>query len=72
MEGMWFKQCPLCRNYLKKKDPQEAGMCCACGWEEYASAFFCDIVGQYCLGANEKDIQKMLPEEFRHLKLDGK
>ena len=48
MDGMWYKLCPQCRNYIKKTSPQDSGICCACGWEEYPVTHFCEIVDKYC------------------------
>jgi anaerobic ribonucleoside-triphosphate reductase len=48
MADMWFKRCPQCGTYMKKVEPQESGMCCACGWEEYVGAFYCEVVDKYC------------------------
>jgi hypothetical protein len=48
MDGIWFKRCAQCGNYLKKAAPQESGICCACGWTEYAPPYFCDIIENYC------------------------
>lgn len=48
MDGMWYKRCPRCNNYMKKIDPRECGMCCACGWEEYETLVFCEVVNHYC------------------------
>ncbi len=48
MDGIWYKKCPQCGNYIRKIDPQEACMCCACGWEEYCASFFCEIYNKYC------------------------
>lgn len=48
MDGMWYKRCPQCGNYMKKQDPQESAMCCACGWEEYIKSFFCAIGNDFC------------------------
>lgn len=35
MDGMWYKRCPHCGNYVKKHEPQESALCCVCGWKEY-------------------------------------
>jgi hypothetical protein len=48
MDGMWFKRCPRCGNYMTKEDPRETCQCCACGWEEESLLFFCDAVSNYC------------------------
>lgn len=48
MTGMWYKHCPQCGNYIKKSDLQESGMCCTCGWEEYVSLLYCEVVHKYC------------------------
>jgi anaerobic ribonucleoside-triphosphate reductase len=48
MANMWFKRCPQCGTYMKKLEPQESAMCCACGWEEYVGTFYCDVVDRYC------------------------
>jgi anaerobic ribonucleoside-triphosphate reductase len=71
MEGIWCKQCPRCGNYLKKTDPQEAGMCCACGWEEYVPAFFCEIVNRYCSMITETNAKGIPRAAFHHLPLAG-
>jgi hypothetical protein len=48
MADMWYKLCPNCSNYLKKADPLESGMCCACGWEEYVTAYYCEVLHRFC------------------------
>jgi hypothetical protein len=48
MQGIWFKRCPRCGNYIKKINPEELCMCCACGWEETVLSHFCEIVHNYC------------------------
>ncbi len=48
MDGIWYKLCPKCRNYIKKVDPQDSGICCACGWEEHPVMYFCEIADKYC------------------------
>jgi hypothetical protein len=48
MDGMWYKHCPKCGNYVKKIDPQESGMCNSCGWQEYVIVYYCEIRGRYC------------------------
>ncbi len=48
MDGMWFKHCPKCGHYVKKVDPQESAMCCACGWQEYVIPYYCDFRHRYC------------------------
>jgi uncharacterized C2H2 Zn-finger protein len=48
MDGMWYKRCPRCGNYIKKRDPQESGVCCACGWEEYINSIYCEATRNYC------------------------
>ncbi len=48
MDGIWYKKCPRCGNYILKRDPTESGMCCACGWEEYDGHFYCSLVRKYC------------------------
>jgi len=55
MTDLWFKRCPRCGTYMKKSDPQESAMCCACGWEEYRGAFYCDIVHNYCARLAQED-----------------
>ena len=60
MDGMmWYKLCPQCGNYMKKNDPQETGMCCSCGWEEYAPPFFCELVNKYCTFAPAENALKL-------------
>ena len=49
MDGVWYKLCPQCRNYFKKKEPLDAGICGTCGWEEYPATYFCEIFGKYCV-----------------------
>jgi hypothetical protein len=49
MDGVWYKLCPQCKNYIKKTEPQDSAMCCACGWEEYPVTFFCEVVNRYCM-----------------------
>jgi len=53
MADMWFKRCPQCGTYMKKLDPQDSSMCCACGWEEYVGAFYCDVVNRFCRHLSE-------------------
>jgi len=48
MADVWIKRCPRCGNYIRKATPQESGMCCACGWEEYIVLFYCEVVNRYC------------------------
>jgi hypothetical protein len=55
MADMWFKRCPQCGTYIKKIDPQESAMCCACGWEEYVGVFYCDVVHTYCTHLDQDD-----------------
>jgi len=59
MADMWFKRCPQCGNYMKKTAPQESGMCCACGWEEYVVAFYCEVVNRYCSHLSQDNIREM-------------
>jgi hypothetical protein len=49
MDGVWYKLCPQCRNYIKKAEPQDSGKCRACGWEEYSGMYFCEIADKYCM-----------------------
>jgi hypothetical protein len=49
MDGVWYKLCPRCRNYIKKTESQDSGICSACGWEEYSVKYFCEIVDKYCV-----------------------
>jgi hypothetical protein len=49
MNGMWYKHCPKCGNYVKKTDPQESGVCYACGWVEYVAVFYCEVRHRYCI-----------------------
>jgi len=60
MSDMWFKRCPQCGNYMKKREPQDSGMCCACGWEEYVASFYCDAVNGFCIhpeqGSRPEDV----------------
>ncbi len=51
MDGIWFKRCPHCGNYMKKTDPEESCMCCACGWQERQERgvlYFCELTNKYC------------------------
>lgn len=48
MDGVWYKRCPWCGNYMKNQTPQEAFACCACGWEEERSCYFCTYANRYC------------------------
>ncbi len=48
MEGIWFKRCPRCGNYMTKENPEEPCMCCACGWHEQGEPFFCELTNHYC------------------------
>ncbi len=49
MDTIWyFKHCPQCGNYLKKLDPQESGMCCCCGWQEYVAGYYCEFRRRFC------------------------
>jgi hypothetical protein len=60
MDGVWIKRCPHCKNYMKKKDPQEEVMCCACGWQEHELPFFCETTNSFCLvlpSSNGKSLQ---------------
>jgi hypothetical protein len=69
MADMWFKRCPQCGTYMKKLDPQESGMCCACGWEEYTGAFYCEVVNSYCtrLARNDKpEMDLFRPQITKH------
>ena len=72
MEGMWFKHCPRCLNYLKKSDPQESAMCCACGWAEYERTFYCEILNQFCANTAETKIEQLPRVAANYLPLDGK
>lgn len=58
MDGMWFKRCARCGCYLKKTDPQESGMCCACGWSEYPEQYFCDVIDNYCKSCTAADVDR--------------
>lgn len=40
MDGIWIRRCPQCGNYIRKIDPQEAGICLICGWKEQEAAVF--------------------------------
>jgi len=62
MDGMWYKHCPDCGNYVKKSDPLESGMCCACGWEEYAPPYYCEVRHRYCTAdADRSDKPEQTP-----------
>ncbi len=51
MQGVWYKKCPRCGNYIQKNDPEELCMCCACGWQEQELPFFCELINNYCISA---------------------
>ncbi len=62
MDNVWFfKHCPQCGNYLKKRDPQESAMCCSCGWQEYVVAFYCEFRGRFC---SEDEFASSLPAKI--------
>lgn len=65
MDGMWYKHCPDCGNYLKKTDPQEAGMCYACGWEEYDPPYYCEV--RHCFCTANTDADRSSPPEELHV-----
>ena len=48
MSGIWFIKCPRCKNYMKKTDPEESCMCCACGWQEQTGQVFCEHIHNFC------------------------
>jgi len=54
MDGMWYKHCPKCGNYVKKVDPQDSGMCCACGWVEYVVTYYCELRHRFCIVDEER------------------
>jgi hypothetical protein len=33
---------------MKKTDPEESGMCCACGWLEQGTPYFCELANTFC------------------------
>ena len=59
MDGIWYKRCPQCSNYMQKADPRESCMCCSCGWEEYAvTTFYCEVIHKYCSYVSMDDGEK--------------
>jgi hypothetical protein len=48
MQKVWLKKCARCGNDIKKTDPEESVMCCATGWQEHDSPFFCEFIRNYC------------------------
>lgn len=48
MQGIWFIKCPRCDNYMKKTDPEDLCLCCACGWEEKAGPVYCEHIRNFC------------------------
>ena len=33
---------------MKKTDPEESCMCCACGWQEKTGPVYCEHIHNYC------------------------
>jgi hypothetical protein len=67
MDGMWIKQCPRCKNYMKKNNPQDCAMCCACGWEEYVTTFYCEVAHRYCEFPYSEATRVLYLQEEKHL-----
>jgi anaerobic ribonucleoside-triphosphate reductase len=68
MADMWFKRCPQCGTYMKKTEPQESSMCCACGWQEYVGEFYCEVVDGYCAKLSQDfkpEMASPLPHRMR-------
>ncbi len=60
MEGLWYKLCPHCGNYVSKEDPLAFAICCSCGWEEHHPDYFCETANRYCRMASV-DVDKDAP-----------
>ncbi len=46
--GLWHKRCPVCGDYMTKKDPMDINTCRICGWKEECALLFCDAICAYC------------------------
>jgi len=60
MDGMWYRHCPHCGEYINKSDPENSWACARCGWQEPHTTYFCEFVHKYC------PFSQLTEEEIRH------
>jgi hypothetical protein len=58
MDGLWYKRCPCCSNYLSKRDPLEVGTCYVCNWMDASPPFYCYLRHRYCTVLAESELEE--------------